>query len=181
MGIYKDKRDKTKSALIEAFWDVYEHSDNFGEVSIKRVTEKAGVNRGTFYVHFEDIYSLLHEVQAQLLDSFSFQKMDNADFYHEEQLQQCINYMDKNRRYYLILLSEKGDPAFKAEVTNRLINIIYPSYFTENISHEKRFIIEYIAGGMMNATLYYLKHKDFSEKDMIASFCKLLSTTEGII
>ena len=149
MGIYKDKRDKTKSALIEAFWNIYELSNNFNEVTIKRVTEQACVNRGTFYVHFEDIYALLYEVETQLLDSFSFQHISNENFYHEEQLQRCMNYMDKNRRYYLILLSEKGDPNFKAEVTRRLINMIYPSYFTDNIPNEKRFIIEYIAGGML--------------------------------
>ena len=178
MGIYKDKRDKTRKELIDAFWNVYEKADTFSDITIKKITDEAGVYRGTFYVHLDDVYDLLHQSEKELLNSFTFRNLGSLEFYQEEQLQQCIQYMYKNRRYYLILLSEKGDADFRMELLKRLMQMIYPDFFNQNISVENHFVIEFMAGGLMNATLYYLKEKKLTEKTMVELFYQLLSSCQ---
>jgi AcrR family transcriptional regulator len=38
--------------------------------SFKELCELAGINRGTFYSHYSDIYNLLDEIQADMLANF---------------------------------------------------------------------------------------------------------------
>ena len=42
MGIYQDKREKTKKEIITAFWNVYERSESLRDVNIKNITQEAG-------------------------------------------------------------------------------------------------------------------------------------------
>ncbi len=49
---------RTRSLLEQAFMDVVTEK-GFQAVSVQDITEKAGVNRATFYAHFPDKYALL--------------------------------------------------------------------------------------------------------------------------
>lgn len=81
MGIYQDKREKTKKEIITAFWNVYERSESLRDVNIKNITQEAGIHRGTFYIHFEDVNTLVREVEMQLLDSFEILNIKNDAFF----------------------------------------------------------------------------------------------------
>jgi AcrR family transcriptional regulator len=49
---------RTRSMLSQAFSDVIQEK-GFQSASIQDITERAGVNRSTFYLHFTDKYALL--------------------------------------------------------------------------------------------------------------------------
>ena len=49
---------RTRGLLEDAFMDVVAEQ-GFQSVSVKDITDKAGVNRATFYAHFSDKYELL--------------------------------------------------------------------------------------------------------------------------
>lgn len=181
MGIYQDKREKTKKEIITAFWNVYERSESLRDVNIKNITQEAGIHRGTFYIHFEDVNALVREVEMQLLDSFEILNIKNDAFFEEERLEKCIKYMYENRRYYTILLSEKGDANFKTKLIQKFILIICPSYYEEKLSKEMSFRIEFIAGGMMNATLYCLLNETILEKEMIKLFYRFFNEIKNSI
>ncbi|MDQ0507904.1 probable dihydroxyacetone kinase regulator [Aedoeadaptatus ivorii] len=48
----------TKNALAEALVDCLK-TRSLDEITVKEISDQAGVNRQTFYYHFEDIYDLL--------------------------------------------------------------------------------------------------------------------------
>ncbi len=37
------------------------------KISIKEITELAGYNRGTFYLYYNDVYDLLHQIEEEIL------------------------------------------------------------------------------------------------------------------
>lgn len=39
-------------------------------ISIKELCEQAGINRGTFYTHYQDIYDLLADVENEMKQDF---------------------------------------------------------------------------------------------------------------
>ena len=90
MGIYKDKREQTKQEIINAFWNLYEKSNSMKDINILSISREAGIHRGTFYIHFEDVNALINEVERELLESFDFKSIVNEAFFQEEQLQKCI-------------------------------------------------------------------------------------------
>jgi len=84
----KEKLDprvkRTRSLLEQAFIAVLAEK-GFSAVSVQSITEKAGVNRATFYAHFPDKYALLdysvrqgfrQEIEKRMLNVCTF-SMDN--------------------------------------------------------------------------------------------------------
>lgn len=57
---YVDPRVKrTRQLLINAFVEVSKEKD-FASITVQDITERATVNRATFYAHFEDKYALMN-------------------------------------------------------------------------------------------------------------------------
>jgi AcrR family transcriptional regulator len=50
---------RTRQLLIQAFVVLVEEKHNIHSISVQEITERAMVNRATFYAHFEDKYALL--------------------------------------------------------------------------------------------------------------------------
>jgi len=75
---------RTRQLLEQAFAEAL-NEKGFQDVSVQDITERAGVNRATFYAHFEDKYDLLdyairesfrREIEGHLLDACHY-SMDN--------------------------------------------------------------------------------------------------------
>lgn len=41
------------------------------EITVRELTEMADLNRGTFYLHYKDVYDLLEQTESELLDEFN--------------------------------------------------------------------------------------------------------------
>ena len=41
-----------------------------GAITVKELCAAAGVNRGTFYTHYQDIYALLEEIEGEIVSEF---------------------------------------------------------------------------------------------------------------
>lgn len=54
---YVEGQADAKQKLVDAFWDALEQ-DPFEKITVKQITGLAGVNKNTFYYHFETIEDL---------------------------------------------------------------------------------------------------------------------------
>jgi AcrR family transcriptional regulator len=68
---------RTRSLILQSFNDLLAEK-SFDSISVQDVTDKAQINRATFYAHFEDKYALLdywvqqqfrQEIEARVLDA----------------------------------------------------------------------------------------------------------------
>ncbi|MDO4501022.1 MAG: TetR/AcrR family transcriptional regulator [Erysipelotrichaceae bacterium] len=59
--------DSTRKAIIDAFNDLLEEKE-FSKITVKDIVLKCGINRNSFYYHFDDIPSLLEEIIAEDLN-----------------------------------------------------------------------------------------------------------------
>jgi AcrR family transcriptional regulator len=75
---------RTRQLLEQAFMDVLKEK-GFQAITVQDITERAGVNRATFYAHFQDKYALLdysirqgflQEIEKRMLNACHF-SMDN--------------------------------------------------------------------------------------------------------
>ena len=61
----RNTRKQLREALLALMRDKPIH-----EITTKELTERADLNRGTFYLHYTDIYDLLHNVEDDLIEQF---------------------------------------------------------------------------------------------------------------
>ena len=60
---------KTKKNIRDAFLELRK-KHSLDEIKVNALCEKAMVNKTTFYNHYQDIYELSDELEAEVLDSF---------------------------------------------------------------------------------------------------------------
>ncbi len=85
---------RTRSLILQAFMDLLPEK-GFQSVSVQDITEKAGINRATFYAHFPDKYALLDH---------SIQQGFRAEI--EKRMLDACHYSDENLKTLIITVSE---------------------------------------------------------------------------
>jgi AcrR family transcriptional regulator len=85
-----DRRiQRTRELLQQAFVDVLQEK-GFAATSIHDITERANLNRGTFYLHFEDKYQLLDAVMREQFHKLITSHLPAAAGWDRSTLQRLI-------------------------------------------------------------------------------------------
>lgn len=67
MTIYDKMNAQTRQLIEDTFLTLLAEKE-FSKISVRDITTTAGINRGTFYLHFVDKYELLERIEQALLD-----------------------------------------------------------------------------------------------------------------
>ena len=59
------------------------------DITVRELTELADLNRGTFYLHYKDVFDLLEKTESELLDDFN-QLVMKHDAYIYKNVITCI-------------------------------------------------------------------------------------------
>ena len=109
-------------------------------ISVTEITQKAGVNRSTFYLHYDNIYELLEETIENLNKEFTtafpamvsttVQSSKDAFLITEDYLIPYLNFCKKNKR--ILKLIHQKPQLFQCE---RAYRKMYDSIFYPAIAH----------------------------------------------
>ena len=83
MGKVYVKKENTHNKIEIAFRELLSQKP-FKDITINNIVEKAGINRSTFYTHFQDKYELLNDILLSVMNKiyemvhFDFLLMDDA-------------------------------------------------------------------------------------------------------
>jgi AcrR family transcriptional regulator len=113
---------KTKSALKQAFIDLLSQKD-IKEISVRELTELADVNRGTFYLHYRDVYDFFRHIEGDVLTEFEkfIQTYQNHPPQQLSLLLNLFQYIAENVQVFQAIL-KTGETKF----LDRLIRICRP-------------------------------------------------------
>ncbi|KMY50233.1 TetR/AcrR family transcriptional regulator [Peribacillus loiseleuriae] len=115
---------RTKRMIRDALTDLMEEKGLEG-FTVKDLTEKADINRGTFYLHYQDKYDLLEKSENEIIEEmYEFLKEINPDLINQSGLQNeplpflvnLFENIEKNARFMKLILGPKGDPAFQVKL-----------------------------------------------------------------
>lgn len=157
---------QTKQKLIDAFWELY-CEKSMEKITVKEVTEKAGYNRGTFYVYFKDVYDVLEQIEESLLpteEEFEelFQHhLDNMSL--ESTSTQFYEMYQQHGEKLVVLLGPNGDPHF----AHRMKDLV-KSYMLKtlgDLSEKNRIKFDYILEYELSAR-YAMMNRWFQHKDL---------------
>lgn len=89
---------RTRQAIRKAFTDMICEMD-YEQITIKELTQRAGINRKTFYLHYDSLDDLLKEMQTQMSEDFRNRIKDLKPPYD----------MDKITRAFFLSMEEFGE------------------------------------------------------------------------
>lgn len=138
-----------KSSLIELMKDTPLHS-----ITIKDICDGADVNRSTFYRHYDTQFDLYDDIIADIsadieviLTKECGNTLDICLF-----LTKVLEYIEKNRDTFLVVLSDKGSLSM-GETFNRITGKFLPA---ESTSEMGAYIAQFIAAGMTSVLWTWL-------------------------
>ena len=134
------------------------------KITVKEIVEECGINRNSFYYHFDDIPSLLEEILVEEADRFVATETDNSTSVYES-LISVIDYASSNKSVIQHIYNSANRTTFDVYL-NRICTHAIKSYFdkleiTKNIAEDDLdamimyykcqlvgFIIDWLGGGM---------------------------------
>ena len=150
----------TASLMNQALLSLLEKKD-IEFITVTEVTNKAGVNRSTLYLHYDNIYELLEEtienLNKQFITSFNMKKpfnalsKKNAFLLTDELLKPYLNFVKENKR--VLKLIHQKPQLFQSRNTYKKMydNIFYPaiSCFLQE-EKERVYVLEFFTGGVIS-------------------------------
>ena len=150
------------------------------------VCERAGVNRSTFYAHYDNLYDLLKETQERAVSEFfaslsstvgvvdiSKMSADELIFISPQYLVPYLTFVKKNRRLYEVY---NNSGAFQSgEMDQQLIeNIFVPIYAKNGVTERKvvEYMSRYFISGVTAITMEWVKR---GCEDDILFICEVIS------
>ncbi len=156
--MHKDNRriKKTKRELLAGLTTLMEQK-SLKDISVRELAETVDINRGTFYLHYKDIFDMLEQVEQELFEEFH----EIMEKYPLDQLKgspllilmDLFQFLYDNASLCKVLLGKNGDIAFveklKGIVKNHCLNAWTQLFNASNVNtfeYFHSFIVSGIIG-----------------------------------
>jgi len=166
-----DRRiEKTKKTIYCALISLMSEKD-FSSITINEIANRADVNRGTIYFHFQDKYELLDKcVEAQI-----YQLLQDCSIGTPETLMlNTFNYLKENSDVFKVLLENNGASAFRNHFQEMMLSHFglhgdFSKSSSKRVSNEirNRFIVSAVVGVL---DWWITESMPYSPEEMVENF-----------
>ncbi|PWW02847.1 TetR family transcriptional regulator [Paenibacillus cellulosilyticus] len=101
---------KTQEALKKAVIELMSEK-NFDEITIQDIADRANVNRGTIYLHYQDKYDLLDKLIETHINELGEMGEWACELEWAEALVPYFEYFERNYLFFSTMLASKGTPS----------------------------------------------------------------------
>jgi len=148
-----DRRiSKTKKVIKDSFIQLIREK-GFEKITVKDLTEKANINRGTFYLHYKDKYDLLEQGQNEILKeiehimSKASKEIEKFMPIKESNqvspfLTEIYTYIGYNSDFMSVILGTRGNLYFQTKLKD-LIRRFVANNITNNANFNKKIPVKY--------------------------------------
>lgn len=174
MNKQESKYQYTASLMDEAFLLLLEQKE-YDTITVKEICQKAGVNRSTFYLHYETMNDLLEETVGMINDCFkaSLSSVPTDDpskvvLTSEKYLRPYLNFIKENRRAYKVI--HQKDHLFDSQ---KAFESFYQSIFSPALTHfgvsekDKKYVFAFYTQGTVAIIGKWLEDNGRDDIDMI--------------
>lgn len=185
---------KTKKRIQMALIKVLIHRP-FEKVTVTDIIKIAKISRRSFYVHYHDKYDLLTKVERQIIQEIHLslakdhQQLQPVTSFNDPQLfkntkatfQRILSIINQHRQSLAVLLSKNGDPHFKTQIYQIIIEEInqrlcdYDAHINNEIPSDYAQAI--FAGSLMELMIIWIQKRN---PEPISQFATLLTKSRMI-
>ncbi|MCR4752720.1 MAG: TetR/AcrR family transcriptional regulator [Eubacterium sp.] len=113
-------RQETKNHIRKVFLRMYADSD-IHDITIQDLCREAGIVKSTFYSYYDDKYSVLDEIETEMLQRLAEinARLEDVDVEQVlrgnplDQASRTVDYLLKHLEEFRIVMGSHGDPRFE--------------------------------------------------------------------
>lgn len=154
---------KTRRLLREQLAALMEQK-SIREITVKELCEACDINRGTFYLHYTDVYDLLHSIESEMQEGiqqvigrvFEENKLDENTM--STGLRSVFCYLADNADMCRVLLCKGGDMEFIERVETLVRETVRAQYKALGYrgDEEYDYVFTYISAGCIGVLRRWL-------------------------
>lgn len=165
-----ERTAKTKKALTDAFWNLYEEKP-IEKITVREITEKAGLYRSTFYEYFTDVYAVRESIEQEIIDSSPLIASQVPQISSiADGMKLLMEFYSKNAKYLAVLLGPHGDSEFLNDVKKLIKPALHKFFNIDTDDLETDIFIEMAISGVISILNYWYSHRDkLSIEEVIAT------------
>ncbi|KAA0547097.1 TetR/AcrR family transcriptional regulator [Bacillus sp. BGMRC 2118] len=177
---------RTKQSIRDAFVELLEEK-GFESITVKDITSRATINRGTFYAHYQDKFDLMTKCEEEIMVEMSkiaelnfpsvvttleSNSSNEGPFSIAILMLQLIN---ENNRFLKAVLGPNGDLSFQTRLKDFMWKTIYGIGFIkeENLLVPGPYLASYIASAHIGVIQQWLNS---GRKESPEEIARILST-----
>ena len=179
-----DRRSRRSRKLLKQGLLELMREKRFPEISVRDVTERMDLNRGTFYLHYPDTTALLQSIETDMLTEA--QELIDA---HLEETVVCgtlqpvfepiLDYVVANRETCKLLFANNSSSNFTdrlREVIRRNGTGIIQSRFHASTQVQLDYLLSFITYGLIGLMKeWFDREMDLPKKNLIAAADRLVN------
>lgn len=106
------RKRKTRSALQKELIELLKVKD-IHSISVREISDRADINRGTFYLHYKDVYDMVSKIENELFNQFNQILDKNNECYNINDpyklLLDIYTFLFERKELVQVLLGKHGD------------------------------------------------------------------------
>lgn len=154
---------RTKRLLRQALAELMNEKE-FKDITVKEITDRADLNRGTFYFHYTDTYDLKEKIEDELVGDFveviSSYSPTPEDYSAKHMLEQAVGYIEEHKFLIRTLFhSSMGDglqTKFMAVIEEMIIKVQERLHLTET-ERQRQYRCRFSACGIIGCMDIWLQ------------------------
>ena len=181
-----DIRVKRTKKLIRQGLVELSATKRINKITVKELTDHIEINRGTFYLHYKDVYDLVESLENELYEEFD-EKLSSytSDALLKTPIDVCEDFCThfyEHKDLYSTFLGVNGDAHFAYKLGDRLNQRVYEIF--KNIFPDMKdttydFTYYYSKFGLIGLiTCWFTTHPDWTPRQIAETWLHL--TTLGL-
>lgn len=171
----------TKKAIKESFWKLLGEQP-LSQISVRDIVEDCGINRNSFYYHFQDIPALIEEIVKDAADRL-IQKYPNINSI-EEATEAAFNFTVSNKKAVLHICNSVNRNIYEQylmQICEYVVSTYFDTVFAKDEFCEKdrRIIILSVKCELFGLFINWINSG--MPDDAIVDLKQLLSLWNGLI
>lgn len=168
--------EKTKKLIKNTFAELIKEQQSLNKITVSELVKRADINRGTFYNHYDSIYDVAEELEAEIINVL-FENTKKLYTLEDifNYLDEVIIYLKKNEDIYRLLLASNEPQVFLKKLNKSMLNKLYNSINNNpnfKNSDSLKFQVAFFTDGIVNQILNYFTSKSDYSLDEISKNTK---------
>lgn len=161
----------------------------FDHITVRNITERAEINRATFYLHYQDKHDLLQKMVDEMMDEFqiAFQlppDFEVSDFVKDtdtppDSFIRQFEHIAANAPFYRVMLGINGLPGFSIKMETVIRKSLYHRSIIaqpndNQVLMPRDIIVRYVTSAHLGIIMYWLENDmHYSPKYMATQLIRL--------
>ena len=148
------------------------------KITVKELCDKAEINRGTFYKHYQDVYDLMEQLEEEALADLEKLLVSATENGSGSSLFSLLASMQNNRD----LICSLSKTSINTDFINRLTDcctryaLSTPSVSVQLDKPNRQYVYSYLAGGISRLLAHWLANGAVDDPADLAHLIDSLST-----